>query len=133
VARKKSPNLTEAELRLMEVLWEKKSATVAEVVDGLSGGSPLAYSTVLTTLRILENKGHVRHSKDARAFIYSPVLGREQARQSALTHLVRSFFEGSPELLVLNLLEMGKIDPSEIQRLRKRIAQSQRNTQEEKK
>lgn len=125
MARKKSPHLTDAELRLMEVLWEQKTATVADVVEGLSGGGPLAYSTVLTTLRILETKGHVRHTKDARAFIYHPVLGREQARQSALTHLVRRFFEGSPELLVLNLIETGKIAPSELKRLRKRIQQSQ--------
>ncbi len=105
----------------MEVLWDKESATVADVVEGVSDGAPLAYSTVLTTLRILETKGHVRHTKDARAFIYHPVLYREQARQSALTHLVRRFFEGSPELLVLNLIESGKIAPSELKRLRKRI------------
>jgi predicted transcriptional regulator len=105
----------------MEVLWAKKSATVADVVVGLDGDPQLAYSTVLTTLRILENKGHVRHTKDARAFVYHPVLDREQARQSALTHLVRRFFEGSPELLVLNLLESGKMSPSELKRLRKRI------------
>ena len=121
MARKKTPHLTDAELRLMEVLWDKESATVADVVEGVSDGAPLAYSTVLTTLRILETKGHVRHTKDARAFIYHPVLGREQARQSALTHLVRRFFEGSPELLVLNLIESGKIAPSELKRLRKRI------------
>ena len=121
MARKKSPHLTDAELRLMQVLWEKRTATVSEVVEALSHGDPPAYSTVLTTLRILENKGHVRHLKDGRAFVYRPVLGRDEARQGALSHLVRRFFEGSPELLVLNLIESGKITTVELKRLRKRI------------
>jgi predicted transcriptional regulator len=109
----------------MEVLWRQKSATVAAVVEGLKGGPPLAYSTVLTTLRILENKGHVRHTKDGRAFIYYPVLERGQARRNAVTHLVRRFFEGSPELLVLNLIESGEIAPAELKRLRRRIEEEE--------
>lgn len=121
MARKQSPGLTDAELRLMDVLWEKGVATVAEVAEGLSHKPPLAYSTVLTTLRILEKKGHVRHSKEGRAFVYRPVLGREQARESAVAHLVRRFFAGSSEQLVLSLIQNRKIDPSEIARLRRRI------------
>jgi len=121
LARKKTTGLTDAELRLMEVLWSKGSATVSDVVEGLPKNVDLAYSTVLTTLRILENKGYVRHTKDGRAFVYRPVMGREQARDRALTHLVRRFFEGSPELLVLNLMESKKIDPAELARLRQRI------------
>ena len=121
MARKKTTGLTDAELRLMEVLWSKGSATVSDVVDGLPKNVDLAYSTVLTTLRILENKGYIRHTKDGRAFVYRPVMGREQARDRALTHLVRRFFEGSPELLVLNLMESKKIDPAELERLRQRI------------
>jgi predicted transcriptional regulator len=121
MARKKSSSFTDAELRLMEVLWEKGSATVSEVVEGLPKNVPLAYSTVLTTLRILENKGYLRHKKDGRAFVYHPVVGRKQARESAITHLLRRFFENSPELLMLNLLEGNKIDARELARLRKRI------------
>jgi len=124
VARKKSPNLTDAELRLMEVLWEKGPATVSDVVDRLSARPPLAYSTVLTTLRILENKGYLRHTQEGRAFIYHPLVGREEARESAVRHLVRRFFEGSPELLVLNLIEGKQIDPAELKRLRKRIVEA---------
>ena len=123
--RKKSAGLTDAELRLMEVLWKKGAATVSDVVDGLPKNVPLAYSTVLTTLRILENKGHVRHTKDGRAFVYQAVIRREQARESAVTHLLRRFFEGSPELLMLNLIEGKKIDPRELARLRKRIAEEE--------
>jgi len=121
VARKKTPGLTDAELRLMDVIWDRGGATVAEVVECLSGDTPLAYSTVLTTLRILENKGYLKHFKQGRAFVYRPVVGREQARQHAVTHLLRRFFEGSPEQLVLNLIEAGTIDPEELARLRKRI------------
>ena len=121
MARKKSPNLTDAELRLMEVLWEQGSATVSGVVDKLPKRVPLAYSTVLTTLRILENKGYLRHSKDGRAFVYRPIVGREQARENAITHLLRRFFENSPELLMLNLIQGKKIDARELARLRKRI------------
>jgi predicted transcriptional regulator len=124
VARTKSLHLTDAELRLMEVLWELGAATVSAVVDGLPKNVPLAYSTVLTTLRILENKGYIRHTKEGRAFVYRPVVGRGQAQESAVTHLLRRFFEGSPELLMLNLIEGKKIDAKELARLRKRIEEA---------
>jgi len=68
VARKKSRTLTEAELRLMEVLWEKGRATVGDVTNSL-GSPPIAYNTVLTTMRILEQKGFVRHEEEGRAFV----------------------------------------------------------------
>jgi predicted transcriptional regulator len=125
VARKKSPNLTDAELRLMDVLWEKGEATVSDVADALPKNPALAYSTVLTTLRILENKGFVRHTKDGRAFVYHPLVGREQARESAVRHLVRRFFENSPELLMLNLLDGKTVDASELRRLRQRIEEAE--------
>ena len=120
MARSKSPTLTEAELRLMNVLWDKRSATVGEVTEALGGN----YSTVLTTLRILEQKGHVRHSKEGRAFVYHPVIGRREASRSAVRYVVSRFFRNSPELLVLNLLEDEEIDPKEMRRLRKLIDQS---------
>jgi predicted transcriptional regulator len=125
VARKKSAHLTDAELRLMDVLWEKGDATVSDVADALPQNPALAYSTVLTTLRILENKGFVRHTKDGRAFVYHPVVGREQARESAVTHLVRRFFEDSPELLMLNLLDKTKVDAAELRRLRRKIEEAE--------
>ncbi len=82
---------------------------------------PLAYSTVLTTLRILENKGYLRHTTNGRAFVYEPIVARHQARENAVSHLLKRFFEGSPELLMLNLIESKKIDAKELKRLRKRI------------
>jgi predicted transcriptional regulator len=125
MARKKSSHLTDAELRLMDVLWKKGAATVSEVVEHLPKSVPLAYSTVLTTLRILENKGYLRHTKDGRAFIYRPVVRREQARESAVTHLLRRFFDDSPELLMLNLIEGKRVDAKELARLRKRIEEDE--------
>jgi predicted transcriptional regulator len=119
MARKKSAGLTDGELRLMDVLWEKGAATVSDVADVLP---PLHYSTVLTTLRILEQKGYLRHIKEGRAFIYKPVVGKDQARDGAVNHLLKRFFDGSPELLVLNLVQGKKIRAAEFDRIRQRIA-----------
>lgn len=121
MARKKSVHLTDAELRLMEVLWKLGKATVSEVVEQVNTETPLAYSTVLTMLRILETKGYLRHVKDGRAFLYLPVVAREQARENALAHLIRRFFADSPEQLVLSLVEKEKISAGELDRLRQRI------------
>lgn len=124
MARGKSPTLTEAELRLMEVLWHKRSATVGEVLAGLPVDTALAYSTVLTTLRILEQKGYVTHSESGRAFVYRPLIGRDEAQRSATQQLVRRFFNNSPELLALSLLEQENIDDQELERLKKLIERS---------
>jgi len=123
VAGKKSSVLTDAELRLMDVVWNKGSATVSDVVDALPQDAPLHYSTVLTILRILENKGYLTHIKDGRAFIYRPKVKRSEACANAVDHLLKRFFDGSPALLMLKLMEDEKIDPKELKRLRKRIAE----------
>lgn len=123
--RKKSPNLTEGELRLMDVLWEKGQATVGDVAASLPDNPPLAYSTVLTTLRILENKGYVQHTKTGRAFVYKPIVARDEARKKALSHLVSRFFDGSRELLVMNLLKEETIGRAELRRIKKMIEQSE--------
>ena len=125
MARKKSPNLTEAELRLMDVLWDKGTATVGEVAEALPQGLDLAYNTVLTTLRILEEKGYVRHTKakEGRAFVYSARVGRDEARRSAVRYLVSRFFRNSPELLVLNLLKDEELSERELGRIRSLLAE----------
>ena len=125
MARKKSQTLTEAELRLMTVLWERGKATVGEVVEALQTKPPLAYSTVLTTLRILEQKGYVRHTKEGRAFNYEPTVDRQQASSSALRHLLSRFFDNSPELLVLNVLENEDIDADALERLKAIVRESE--------
>jgi predicted transcriptional regulator len=125
LARKKSTHLTEGELRLMNVVWKKGSATVGDVAGSLTDDPPLAYSTVLTTLRILEAKGYLRHSKKGRAFVYEPVIAREEASRTALGYLVNRFFGGSRELLVVNLLKEETISRAELRRIKKMIAESE--------
>ena len=128
MARKKSPNLTEAELRLMDIVWDKGPVTVGEVAAALPGEPTLAYNTILTTLRVLEQKGYVRHTKprEGRAFIYRAVVGREQASRNALRHLVRGFFSNSPELLVLNLLDDGDLSERELKKIRNLLTGGQK-------
>jgi predicted transcriptional regulator len=125
LARKKSPNLTEGELRLMDVLWRRRQATVGDVVASLPDNPPLAYSTVLTTMRILETKGYLRHTKKGRAFVYEPLVAQHEASTKALRHLVSRFFGGSRELLVLNLLKEETIGRAELRRIKKMIVDSE--------
>jgi BlaI family transcriptional regulator, penicillinase repressor len=108
----------------MDVLWERGKATVNEVADALPAAVPLAYSTVLTTLRILERKGYVRHIKEGRAFVYEAVVGRGEASRSAIRYVLSRFFRNSPELLVLNMLEDEQIDSRELERLKGLIERS---------
>jgi len=121
MARKQSPTLTEAELPIMEILWQKGSAVVTDVVAGLSS-SPVAYNTVLTTLRILERKGYVRHTKEGRAFVYHPVVERSEASRKAVRNLVQRFFQNSPELLILNVLGDEQLDESELAKLKRLVS-----------
>jgi len=123
LARKKSQDLTEAELRLMDVIWRKGSATVAEVAEALPKPLGLAYNTVLTTMRILEDKGYVRHTNEGRAFLYHPVVGQKEASRNAVRRLLSRFFRDSPEELVLNLLEHEELSEQELTRIRKRISE----------
>ena len=125
MARKKSPTLTEAELRVMAVLWGRGRATVSDVVEALKQTHALAYNTVLTTLRILDTKGYVKHFKEGRAFVYSARVDRVTAQRSALRHILLRFFDGSHEDLVLNLLEDDKLDASELKRLKSMISESE--------
>ena len=121
MARKQSPTLTEAELPIMEILWLKGSAVVTDVVGALSN-SVIAYNTVLTTLRILERKGYVRHTKEGRAFVYHPVVERGEASRKAVRNLLKRFFQDSPELLILNVLEDEQLDEIELARLKRMIS-----------
>jgi BlaI family transcriptional regulator, penicillinase repressor len=121
----KSATLTEAELRLMDVLWQQGPSTVQQVLEALPGKSPLAYNSVLTTIRILEKKGYVRHIKDGRAYIYRALVDREEASRSEIRHLAHRFFQNSREMLVLNILEDRGVDAEELNRLRQLLEQTQ--------
>jgi predicted transcriptional regulator len=120
MARRPSPALTDAEARVMGVLWQRQSATVADVVAALKK-RPVTYSTVQTILRILETKGYVTHDKMDRAFVYRPIVDQTQARRRALRHLVGRLFDGSPSLLISNVLEDETIDAGELKRLKELI------------
>lgn len=120
----KSPILTEAELRLMDVLWERGPCSVQQVLLALPAKPRLAYNSVLTTMRILEKKGYVEHVKDGRAHIYAPAIRREDATKSEISHLVSRFFRNSRELLLLNILEDASLDRKEVDRLKRLIAKS---------
>ena len=122
--RKPSPALTDAEARVMAVLWQLETATVGGVVAALAPERTVSYSTVQTILRILEDKGYVAHDKIARAFIYRPVVDARQARRRALRHLATRLFNGSPSLLVMNVLHDEEMDPEELQRLKKLIEEA---------
>ena len=119
---KQSATLTEAELRIMDVLWRKGSGTVQQVLDWLP--STLAYNSVLTTIRTLEKKGHLKHVKDGRAHVYEPIIGREEATRSEIRHLVSRFFRNSHEALVLNILQDEAIDAEKLNRLREMLERS---------
>jgi len=123
VPPKQSETLTDAELRVMRVLWQKGSGTVQQVLDSLTERPVLAYNSILTTIRILERKGYLKHSKDGRAHIYSPVVQQQDATRTEIRHLVSRFFRDSHEDLVLNILEDRGVHPEELDRLRKMLDQ----------
>jgi predicted transcriptional regulator len=119
---KRSNTLTEAELRLMKVLWERGESTVSDLVSGVSDTTPLAYTSVLTTIRILEKKGYVRHRQEGRAFLYCPCVAEQDAGQTEVRHLLQRFFGNSRERLLLSLLGDDQISPEELKRLKEAIA-----------
>ena len=110
---------TDRELDIMGVLWDLGSATVAEVQERLP--DPLAYTTVLTILRTLEEKGHVRHEEEGRAYRYIPKVDREAAGRSALRRLVRKVFKGSPELLLTQLVSDRGLSSAQLERIRRML------------
>jgi BlaI family transcriptional regulator, penicillinase repressor len=115
--RKKALVLTDHELRLMEVLWERRSATVAEVAAALTPPD-LAYNTVLSTLRTLEQKGYVAHKEAGRAFAYRPLVERDDAARSAVNHVLSRFFRNSPNALAMALLDDVPLRAAEREQIR---------------
>jgi BlaI family transcriptional regulator, penicillinase repressor len=114
----KSDVLTEAEQRVMRVLWAKGEASVREVTDELEDSYPVAYNTVLTILRILTDKNYVTPRQDGRAFIYKPMVTRAEARSRALRKVVSTFFEGSPTELAQHLIRTENLSADELQSLK---------------
>ena len=124
MARPQSTTLTDAELRIMNVLWDKGACTVQQVLDGLLNQPALAYNSVLTTIRILEKKGYVRHIKDGRAHVYTALVGRHEASRFEIRHLVGRFFRNSHQQLVMKILEDESITEEEVRRLREMLEET---------
>src|SRR5688500_18577971 len=121
--RKQSTLLTDGEHRIMEVLWEKGSATVAEVAEALAGKDGTAYTTILTMMRIMKDKGYLRCKKDGRAHVYTPRVDRETAARKAVRQLLGKFFAGSPGELVLSFLRDEDLTVKEIDELKRKIVE----------
>ena len=118
---RKSITLTEAELRLMKLLWQRGESAVSDLVAAMPASEPLAYNSVLTTIRILEQKGYVDHRQEGRAFVYRPCVAEHEASRSEVRHVLSRFFGNSRERLLLSLLGDDEVSPAELQRLREAI------------
>jgi len=109
--------LTRQELQIMKVVWALGRASVREVCEKLNQAKPTAYTTVLTLMGILEEKGALRHLRSGRAFIFEPLLSRDQATKNQIQDLVGRLFDGRPEALVREVIKKEIIDPEKIQQL----------------
>jgi predicted transcriptional regulator len=116
--------LSRRERQIMDIIYRRGRATAAEVLEGLS--DPPSYSSVRALLRVLENKGHVRHEHDGPRYVYLPTVPRAEARESALRHLLRTFFDGSASGAVAALLDAGEIEDDELERLAEMIEQARK-------
>jgi predicted transcriptional regulator len=121
---KKSNTLTEAELRLMKILWRRGESAITDVVAAIPKAEALAYNSVLTTIRILEQKGYVEHRQEGRAFIYWPCIEESEASRSEVRHVLSRFFGNSRERLLLSLLGDSEISAEELERLKDAIRQA---------
>lgn len=128
---KRSITLTPAELRLMKVLWTRGESAVSDMVSATADETPLAYTSVLTTIRILEQKGYVTHRQEGRAFLYSATIGEQEASRSEVRHVLQRFFGNSRERLLLSLLGDDDLTPEELRRLKEAIARVPDDVQQE--
>ena len=119
---KPSITLTQAELRLMKVLWARGESSVADLVTACADDAPLAYTSVLTTVRILEQKGYVTHRQEGRAFLYKASMAEDEASRSEVRHMLQRFFGNSRERLLLSLLGDEDITADELRSLKEKIA-----------
>jgi len=119
--RRRNANLSRREREIMDIIYEQGRATAAEIRERMS--EPPSYSAVRATLRILEDKGHVRHRQDGPRYVYLPTVPRDRACQSALRHLLKTFFDGSTQRVVATLLDLqaSKLSPQELSRLAEMI------------
>ena len=126
MSKKPHLSLSRRERQILDLLYRRGRATAAEVHEGLPEAP--GYSAVRALLRILEEKGHVRHEAEGPRYVYRPAVPRDRARRSALTHLVETFFNGSTEQAVAALLDTsaGRLQPKELDKLAERIEKVRR-------
>ncbi|HEX3719692.1 MAG TPA: BlaI/MecI/CopY family transcriptional regulator [Verrucomicrobiae bacterium] len=122
--RKKATMLTNAEHRIMEVIWARGSATVADVVEALNGKH--AYTTILTLIRILNAKGYLSRRKEGRAHVFKPTVDRDTVARKAAHQLLSKFFAGSPSELVLSFLRDEELTPEELDQIKEKILNSEK-------
>ena len=128
MARKKATTITDSEHRIMEVVWARGSATVAEVVEALDRKD--AYTTILTMMRILTVKGYLSCRKDGRAHVFTPRVDRDSVARKAVHQLLSKFFAGSPSELVLAFLREEELTPEELDEIKQKIAESEEERHE---
>src|SRR2546422_6540290 len=121
--RKRTMTLTNAEHRIMEVIWARGAATVAEVVEALKGKD--AYTTILTLMRILKAKGYLSSRKEGRAYVFVPKVDRDTMARKAVHQLLTKFFAGSPSELVLAFLREEELTPKELDAIKQKIKDSE--------
>jgi len=129
MTRKPKPNaLSRRERQIMDILYKLERASVGQVLAEIAGKP--SYSTVRAQLRVLEQKGHVRHEEHGLRYVYAPAVPRDVARRSALRHLVETFFDGSTEKIVAALLggEVARISPQELDRLARLISKGRKES-----
>lgn len=119
--------LTRQELQIMKVVWELGTATVKEVCDTMSQVKPVAYTTILTLMGILEEKGALCHTRSGRAFVYSPLLSRQQATRNQVRDVINRFFDGRPEALIEDVLEHETIAADQIENVKNLVESRKEN------
>ena len=118
------PPLTRREREIMDILYRRERATAAEVLEDMTNAP--TYSAVRALLRILEDEGHIKHVQDGPRYVYLPAVARTDARKSALSHVVETFFDGSVEEAVATLVERSKLSKDELERLSQLIAKAKK-------
>ena len=121
--------LTRQELQIMKVVWDRGAATVKEVCDAMSQRKVTAYTTILTLMGILEEKGALVHTRSGRAYVYKPLLSREQATRNQIHDVLTRFFDGNPEKMIESVLETGLTDPEQLGSV-KSLVESRRQEKE---
>lgn len=118
MARPTSPQLTEHELSIMKILWTQSPLSIAELLERLVRTPKPAYTSLLTVVRILEQKGHIAHAKESKAHLYYPILGKSAYQRRELQRLVKGLFDGDAFALAVNVIKSEPMDEAEIAELK---------------